>query len=410
MIPSLFMWFSFKLPNIMFRFLQRSLAYTNTLSFTKPDALAIPTFRLINEEGVPVSANSAYLSVFTKDALKKMYMAMVEVQEFDTLYYDLQRQGVISFYMQNTGEEGLHIATAAALDMEDWVFSQYRELGVFLWRGFSIQQASHQLFSNAKDLGEGKQMPVHYGSAAIKMQTISSPLSTQIPQAAGLGYGLRLQKKQNIVACYFGDGAASEGDAHAAMNFAATLKSQTLFICRNNKYAISTNIKDQFVSDGIAVRGVGYGMDALRVDGNDVLATFIATQESRKLILEGPRPVLLECMTYRRGHHSTSDDASKYRNKSELDHYEKLDNPIIRLEKYLRNMSWLDFDPVEVQKEIRAKIIKCKDIAKAEKLPNWEIMFDNVYQELTPQLVKQKEELRDFLGIYGDKYEMDKHN
>ena len=212
------------------------------------------------------------------------------------------------------------------------------------------------------------------------------------------------------MACYFGDGGASEGDAHAAMNFAATLKSQTLFICKNNQYAISTHIKDQYASDGIAVRGVGYGMHALRVDGNDVLATFIATQESKKIILEGPRPVLLECMTYRRGHHSTSDDASKYRNKSELEHYEKINNPIVRLEKYLQNMGWLDFDPVDFQKETRANVIKCKDIAKSEKLPNWQIMFDNVYGQLTPQLLKQKEELKSFLEIYGDKYEMDKHN
>lgn len=394
----------------MYKFLCRSLAYTNTLAFTKPDALSIPTFRLIDDEGLPTSNSSAYLSEFTQEKLKKIYMTMIEVQEFDTLYYDLQRQGLISFYMQNSGEEGLQVAIASALNNSDWIFPQYRELGVFFWRGFSVQQASHQLFSNCKDLGEGKQMPVHYGSAELNIQTVSSPLSTQIPQASGLGYGLRLQKKPRISVCFFGEGAASEGDAHAAMNFAATLKSQTLFVCRNNKFAISTNEKDQFASDGIAVRGVGYGMHALRVDGNDVLATHIAAQESKKLILANQQPVLLECMTYRRGHHSTSDDASRYRSKSELTHYEKVNNPIIRLEKFLKYMNWLDFDPLQVQKETRSRIIKCKDIAKAEKLPNWELLFEGVYDEKTPQLVEQKEELKKFLEIYGDQYEMGKHN
>lgn len=272
-----------------------------------------------------------------------------------------------------------------------------------------MQQASHQLFSNCKDLGEGKQMPVHYGSREHNIQTVRSPLATQIPQAVGLGYGLRLKNKSNISVTYFGDGAASEGDAHAAMNFASTLKAQTLFCIRNNQFAISTNIKDQFESDGIAVRGVAYGIYAGRVDGNDVLASHLATLNTRNFIVKEKRPALLEFMTYRRGHHSTSDDASRYRNKDELEYYLKVNNPIVRLEKYMKKAGWMDFDPVELQKETRDRVIKCKDVAKNEKLPNWELMFDNVYDQLTPDLVKQKAEMKKFLEIYGDKYELSKH-
>jgi 2-oxoisovalerate dehydrogenase E1 component alpha subunit len=396
--------------NKMIKAFLRSMSYSNSLSFTHPHALSIPTFQVVNEEGLPNSSSSEYLSRINKDLLTRMYKTMIEVQEFDTLYYDLQRQGLISFYMQNCGEEGLQVATAAALDLNDWIFPQYRELGVFFWRGFDIQQASHQLFSNAKDLGEGKQMPVHYGSKDLNIMTVRSPLATQIPQAAGLGYGLRLKKQNSIAVCYFGDGAASEGDTHAALNIASTTKSHTLFVCRNNKYAISTNMKDQYGSDGIAVRGVAYGIHSVRVDGNDVIATYIATQEAKKLILAGPQPVLMECMTYRRGHHSTSDDASRYRSKEELEHYQKTNNPIIRLEKFLKHMGWLDFDPVEIQKETRDRIIKAKDIAKIEKLPKWEVMFDGVYNELTPELKKQKSELKKFLEIYGDKYEISKYS
>lgn len=383
--------------------------YSSSFSLTDPKSLKIPTFRLIDEEGEPVSGASIPSEIFTKPFLQSIYKTMIEVQEFDTLYYDLQRQGVISFYMQNTGEEGLQVASASALDPGDWVFPQYRELGVFFWRGFSMQQASHQLFSNCKDLGEGKQMPVHYGSREHNIQTVRSPLATQIPQAVGLGYGLRLKNKSNISVTYFGDGAASEGDAHAAMNFASTLKAQTLFCIRNNQFAISTNIKDQFESDGIAVRGVAYGIYAGRVDGNDVLASHLATLNTRNFIVKEKRPALLEFMTYRRGHHSTSDDASRYRNKDELEYYLKVNNPIVRLEKYLKKAGWMDFDPVELQKETRDRVIKCKDVAKNEKLPNWELMFDNVYDQLTPDLVKQKAEMKKFLEIYGDKYELSKH-
>jgi 2-oxoisovalerate dehydrogenase E1 component alpha subunit len=388
--------------------LKRLSGYTNTLSFTPGNSLSIPTFQVIDDEGNLAPSYALDATVVTKDLLNRIYKVMIEVQEFDQLYYDLQRQGNISFYMTNTGEEGLQVATAAALDINDWIIPQYRELGALFWRGFSIQQASHQLYSNAKDLGQGKQMPVHYGSASLNILTVRSPIATQIPQAAGIGYGLRLKQKPHIAACYFGDGSSSEGDFHAGLNFASILKSQTLFICRNNKYAISTPIKDQFVSDGVAVKGVGYGMKAIRVDGNDVIATYLATKAAKDSIVSG-EPVLLECMTYRRNHHSTSDDSTKYRDKPEFEYYLNVNNPIIRLEKFLKKAGWLDFNPGDLQKSIREDIIKCKDIAKNEKLPNWELMFDHVYKELTPNLVKQRNELKKFLEVYGDKYEINKH-
>lgn len=119
-------------------------------------------------------------------------------------------------------------------------------------------------------------MPIHYGSKDINIVTVSSPLCTQVPQASGCGYNYRIQKKDRIAVTYFGEGSASEGDFHPALNFAATLRCQTLFFCRNNMYAISTPIDDQYAGDGIAVRGVSYGMPTIRVDGNDLLAIYSA--------------------------------------------------------------------------------------------------------------------------------------
>merc|ERR1719321_1663213 len=132
----------------------------------------------------------------------------------------------------------------------------------------------NQCFSNVHDAGKGRQMPVHYGSKALNFQTISSPLTTQVPQASGAAYALKhmpgapQHEEGSVVACYFGDGAASEGDFHAALNFAATLKCPAIFFCRNNGYAISTPTTDQYAGDGIASRGLGYGMHSIRVDGN----------------------------------------------------------------------------------------------------------------------------------------------
>ena len=387
--------------------LSRAFSYVNNLTFTDPHALKIPTFRVIDETGKVLPGAEHYTSALDKETLHKIYRTMLEVQEFDSIFYDMQRSGRISFYMQNTGEEGLQVASAAALESDDWVYPQYRELGVFFWRGFGPQAAADQLFGNECDLGEGKQMPVHYGSRKLKIQTISSPLSTQVPQASGIGYALRLRKERNIVVCYYGEGAASEGDVHSALNFAATRQAHTLFFVRNNGYAISTPVKDQYRGDGIAVRGVGYGMPAIRLDGNDIFAVYHGTKESRKLILDTPGPVLLEALTYRRGHHSTSDDSTRYRQLEEIEYYKSTDNPILRLERYMKNYGLLDIDTNQLRKDIRQEILKAKDIATSRKFKSWEILFTGVYDEMPKNLQEQKEELKKHLEKYGDKYGVD---
>lgn len=140
-------------------------------------------------------------------------------------------------------------------------------------------------------------MPIHYGSKPLNFVTISSPLATQIPQAAGAAYALKGQNR--VVVCYFGEGAASEGDAHAAFNFATTLASPVIFFCRNNGYAISTPSAEQYRGDGIAGRGAGYGMNSLRVDGNDALAVYNATRYAKEYALKESKPVLIEALTYR---------------------------------------------------------------------------------------------------------------
>lgn len=127
-----------------------------------------------------------------------MYEHMISISVMDKIMYDIQRQGRISFYMTCNGEEATHTGTAIALDDKDCIFAQYREQGVLLWRGFSMEQMMHQCFGNAKDFGKGRQMPVHYGSAAHNFQTISSPLATQIPQASGAAYAQKIKGIKDV--------------------------------------------------------------------------------------------------------------------------------------------------------------------------------------------------------------------
>jgi 2-oxoisovalerate dehydrogenase E1 component alpha subunit len=240
-----------------------------------------------------------------------------------------------------TGEESIHIGSASALDPEDTVLAQYREQGVLLWRGAPVQYLADQCFSNCADVGKGRQMPVHYGCKAANFQTVSSPLATQIPQAVGVAYHHKLQKNGKVAICYFGEGAASEGDFHAGFNMSATLQVPVIFFCRNNGYAISTPSHEQFRGDGIASRAPGYDMPAIRVDGNDLAAVIVATETARRIALEQMRPVLVEAMTYRVGHHSTSDDSTRYRSPEEINKAKESD-PIVRTRNFLERNGWWD--------------------------------------------------------------------
>ena len=271
-------------------------SFTNKMTFT--DSFEkMKCFLVMDNEGNIVTPG--YDTQMKDEEMLKIYDSMVTMNEADNVYNAAQRQSRISFYMTQLGEEASGIGSAAALKDHDLLFPQYREAGAFLWRCFSIQQMAHQLTGNQYDLGKGKQMPIHYGSKDLNIVTVSSPLCTQVPQASGAGYQYRIKGEDRIAVTYFGEGSASEGDFHPAMNFAATLRSQTLFYCRNNMYAISTPIDDQYAGDGIAVRGVSYGMPSIRVDGNDIFAIYFATKQAREMIIRDNRPVLIEAISYR---------------------------------------------------------------------------------------------------------------
>jgi len=332
----------------------------------------IECFRVIDEEGNVVTPG--YADKIPVEKLMKIYDDMVTQNEIDKVFEQAQRMSQISFYMTQLGEEASGVGTAAALKDQDLIFPQYREAGVFLWRGFGVEQMAHQLTGNHKDFGQGKQMPIHYGSKEHNICTVSSPLCTQVPQASGSGYKYRINNEDRIAVTYFGEGAASEGDFHPALNFAATLRSQTLFYCRNNMYAISTPIDDQYAGDGIAVRGVAYGMPTIRVDGNDLFAIYCATEEARRLIIKDKMPVLIEAISYRQGNHSTSDQADRYRDEEAMkkwnDLIAQISSPIERLEKYMKNQGLYDEERTKkLRLDAKTAVRAALKAANGEKMP-----------------------------------------
>ena len=379
-----------------------TISTVHTAEFTSGHALQIPTLRILNDDGTIYEGATA--PELSKELALKMYNTMTFIRVLDERMLAAQRQGRISFYMQCLGEEAATIGSAAVLDDADMIMAQYREQGALRYRGFTLEQFMNQLFSNEKDLGKGRQMPVHYGSKDIHYMTISSPLATQIPQAAGYAYAQKLRGLKNVTICYFGEGAASEGDFHAGLNMAAVHKAPVLFFCRNNGYAISTPANEQFKGDGIACRGVGYGMKSIRVDGADILAVYQATKMARDYALETNEPVLIESMAYRLGAHSSSDDPTGYRSKEEEEKWRKVD-PVARFRAYLVAKGWLDEDADKASLDVlRQEILDALKVAEKIQKPALEELFSDVYAEPIPELKRQYEALKEHIRKYPDAY------
>jgi 2-oxoisovalerate dehydrogenase E1 component alpha subunit len=379
-----------------------STQHTAFCNFVEQGSLVLPIFSLLTEDGMLTSdVDSDQVS---KALALKIYRAMLFTRVLDERMVSAQRQGRISFYLSSTGEEAACVASAAALADDDMIMAQYREQGALAYRGFSADQFMSQLFSNDKDLGKGRQMPVHYGCRALHYMTVSSPLATQLPQAVGYGYGQKLRNSQTLSLCYFGEGAASEGDFHAALNFAAVLKVPVIFFCRNNGYAISTPAEEQYAGEGIAARAIGYGMPAIRVDGNDALAVFLATKKARDHALKHQSPVLIEAMTYRLGAHSTSDDPSGYRSKDEEQKWRKYD-PLLRFRQWLYQQKWWSEDQdKELDASLREELLAAMKIAEQRPKPEIDELFNDVYDAPSNELERQKAALKKHLASYAEHY------
>lgn len=330
------------------------------------------------------------------EELIKGYRTMGIARLVDDRMITLQRQGIISFALSSLGEEAASVASAAALKPQDWIYPQYRENGAIFWRGFSIHDYLDHMFCNGRDLILGRQMPNHFGSRALNVVQVSSPIGTKIPHAAGCAYAMKLQKEEAVALTYFGEGATSEGDFHTGLNFAAVRKAPAIFFCRNNGYAISTPASRQFASDGIAPKGIGYGIKAYRIDGNDYFAVHEVVSRARKECLEGKGPILIEAMTYRLGAHSTSDDPTLYRLQKDVDEWEKK-CPIARLRRYLESKKlWDDAKEKKFIDEVNEEITKAIAAAKGAPRPPLISLVKDVYFSIPESLMEQYEELKVF--------------
>jgi 2-oxoisovalerate dehydrogenase E1 component alpha subunit len=326
------------------------------------------------------------------ELVRKIYQGMLRTRLIDVRLTKLQRQGRIGFHVGSEGEEAAIIASAAAMRPQDWLFPCYREAGAALYRGYALQTYLDNMYGNANDVVKGRQMPDHITSRDAHFGSVTAPIGTQITQAVGFAWAAKLKKEDIVTGVYFGDGATSSNDFHAGMNFAGVFQTPTLFFLRNNGWAISVPAERQTASRTYADKGVGYGVPAIRVDGNDALAVYAATQQAVARAAEGGGPTLLELITYRAGAHSTSDDPTAYRDKAEVERQLKRD-PLRRLRKHLELLSgWSEQEEKRFIDDVHAELQACIDRAEAAPAPSIASMFEQVFEHTPEHLREQQRE------------------
>src|SRR5580704_3042000 len=263
----------------------------------------IGLLRVLRDDGSADPATDPFLPEAT---VVRAYREMKRLRLLDARMILLQRQGRVGFYGAAHGQEAVPIATGLAVAEGDWVFPALREQSVMLVRGFPMRAFVAQVFGNSGDVNKGRQMPSHQSGKAVHQVSWSSCIGPQLPQAVGAAWAMKARKTGAVAIAFSGDGATSQADFHAAMNFAGVWQAPCVIVCQNNHWSISVPTAKQTASRTLAVKARAYGMPGVRVDGNDLLAVHRVVAEALARARAGHGPTFIEAVTYRMGAHSTS--------------------------------------------------------------------------------------------------------
>ncbi|MFH9660928.1 pyruvate dehydrogenase (acetyl-transferring) E1 component subunit alpha [Streptomyces sp. NPDC017248] len=339
---------------------------------------------LLTSEGLPVH-DPPFDAALSPEELTGLYEWMVVTRAVDEEFVNLQRQGQLALYPSCRGQEAAQIGCAAALRPDDWLFPQYRELGVFLVRGVP-----------AAAVGSAWRGTWHggWGFPEHACAPMSIPIGTHALHAVGAAMAATRLGEDSVTVAFIGDGATSEGDVHEALNFAAVASAPCVFYIQNNQWAISVPLSQQTRAPSLAHKAVGYGMPGVRVDGNDVLACRAVTEQAVRRAREGGGPTLVEAVTYRLAPHTTSDDPTRYRPQEEVDRWERLD-PLPRYRRYLTHLGiWHQRDEERAQARAARMCTGLRDaVFDAPDVPPEEL-FAHVLAEPTRDLLEQSRRLR----------------
>lgn len=358
--------------------------------------LCLDMVRVLDDDNHAVGPWDPKLDAAT---LRRMLRTMALTRAFDDRMYRGQRQGKTSFYMKCTGEEATSVAPAMALAHDDMVFPSYRQQGILISRGYPLVEMINQIYSNRADKLKGRQLPIMYSAREVSFFTISGNLATQYPQAVGWAMASAIKGDNRIAATWIGEGSTAEGDFHSAMTFAAVYNAPVIFNVVNNQWAISSFSGFAGAErTTFAARAIGYGIAGIRVDGNDPLAVYAATEWAANRARSNAGPTLIEHFTYRAEGHSTSDDPGQYRSAQERQEW-PLGDPIMRLKRHLIAIGeWSDDQHDAMDRELMDEVkAATKEAEKNGILGHglhhpFHTMFEDVFEELPWHLREQSEQ------------------
>lgn len=317
------------------------------------------------------------------EAVLEMYETMLLARKIDERMWLLNRAGKIPFVISCQGQEAAQVGAAFALDREkDYVLPYYRDMGVVLAFGMTAKELMLSGFAKAEDPNSGgRQMPGHFGQKKNRIVTGSSPVTTQVPHAVGVALGGRMEGKDLVTFVTFGEGSSNQGDFHEGANFAAVHKLPVIFMCENNKYAISVPYEKQVACEKISDRAIGYGMPGVTVDGNDPLEVYKAVKEAADRGRRGEGPTLVETISYRLTAHSSDDDDRAYREQEEVAEAKKND-PVLSFATYLKEIGVLnEAKENEIGDRIARLVDEATDYAENAPYAEPEYALKHVYAE-----------------------------
>jgi 2-oxoisovalerate dehydrogenase E1 component alpha subunit len=357
------------------------------IGLTSP-AVGQPMFQMIDQEG-SLTADGERLGI-DLDIAKDLYKDMVLARRFDREALSLQRQGELNLWLMSWGQEAAQVGSIRALRTSDMVFPSYREHAAALSRGITPAE----LMSQWRGLAHAGWNPSEH-----RFHIYSLVLGTQTLHATGYAAGAAIEGTDEVVATYFGDGAASQGDVNEAFNWAATASLPVLFFCQNNQWAISTPTAKQMRTP-LHVRAAGFGLDAYHVDGNDVMAVHAVTSQAVDRIRLGCGPALIEAQTFRFGGHSSSDDPKRYRSDSEFASWEVRD-PLLRMGAYLRGVGVGQDFFEDLEHEANDFGDSVREVCKSLVGDPLDDMFDRVYAEPHALLAAEQQSHRAHIASLG---------
>ncbi|MEZ7757163.1 thiamine pyrophosphate-dependent dehydrogenase E1 component subunit alpha [Microbacterium paraoxydans] len=354
-----------------------------------------PLVRVLDETGkvAPTPAAEQYLPLIEAipdDELAQFYRDMVGIRAIDTQATNLQRQGQLALWPPSRGQEAAQVGSGRAARAQDTIFPSYREHAVTRIRGVDPVD----IIKLMRGVSHGGWDPTDPKNGNTRLYTLV--LGSQVLHAAGYAMGLTFDgrtgtgdpERDEAVVVYYGDGASSQGDVHEAMVFAASYQAPTLFFLQNNHWAISVPVSTQSRVP-LVQRSAGYGIPSVRVDGNDVLASYAVSRVALDEARAGGGPRAIEAVTYRLGAHTTSDDPTKYRGDDEELAWAGRD-PIVRMRAFLENrgaeesfFADVDAEAADAAEDLRARTVQLGP-------PRADLMFDHVYSEPHPLIEEQK--------------------